>query len=55
MGDEKFEYFLSETNKRLDRIERKLEMLISFRMMLVGASITVSALVSIGITIVFGR
>jgi hypothetical protein len=55
MQDDKFEYFMGETNKRLDGIEDKLDQLITFRMMLIGASVAVSAIVSIGITIVFGR
>lgn len=47
--DEKLNYFIDQTNKRLDAIEGKLDQLISFRVMLIGASITVSGLISIGI------
>jgi len=48
---DKLDYFIDQTNDRLDKIEGKLDQLISFRIMLVGASVTVSAFVSIGLTL----
>jgi len=49
--EEKLEYFIDQTNQRLVKIEEKLDRLISFRVMLIGASITISSLVSIGLTL----
>jgi len=40
-------YFIDETNKRFDKIDRKLEQLISFRMLLIGIAMTVSAIISV--------
>lgn len=43
----KFDYFIEETNKRFDKIDRKLEELINFRMMLLGGAFAISAIVSL--------
>lgn len=51
MEREKFNYFLEETNKRLDKIDEKLERLISFRVLLIGMSMAVSALITVAINI----
>lgn len=64
MDADKFEYHMTQTNDRLKRIEDqmadrfqrvddKLEPLMSFRMALIGASVAVSTLISTGITIFF--
>ena len=45
--DKLVEYFIDETNKRLDRIDEKLERLISFRLILIGVAMTVSTIVSV--------
>jgi hypothetical protein len=42
--DSKTEYFIEQTNKKLDKIEHKIDQLISFRIMLIGASLAVSAI-----------
>lgn len=51
MEREKFNYFLEETNKRLDKIDEKLERLISFRVLLIGMSMAVSALITVAINV----
>jgi tetrahydromethanopterin S-methyltransferase subunit G len=48
----KVEYFIEETNKRLDRIDSKLEQLISFRIMLIGAAATISVVFSAVTTLI---
>lgn len=45
--DDKFEYFMDQTNDRLSSMEKKLDALISFRFMLIGASLTLSTVVSL--------
>lgn len=50
-----FHYFVDQTNNRLDSIEKKIDTLITFRMMLIGASLAVSAIVSLTVTIMFNR
>jgi hypothetical protein len=48
---EKFEYFIDQTNKRFDKIDEKLDELISFRIMLIGAATAISAIVSVALTV----
>jgi len=57
MQDERelIHYFMKSTDNRLASIEKKLEQLISFRMMLYGMAAAVSAIVSILIAVYFGR
>jgi hypothetical protein len=42
-----FTYFIDETNKRFDRVEKKLDQLISFRLMLLGGAAVISAIISL--------
>lgn len=44
--DDKFEYFLEETNKRLDKIDSKLDDLFAFKFKLIGASAILSLLIN---------
>lgn len=53
--EEKFEYFMEQTNERLSKIDRKLDQLISFRLFLVGAAMAVSAIVSLAVEIFVKR
>lgn len=56
MGErELLEYFIQETNKRFDKIDNSLEKLSGFRMMAVGGMIVISTLVSVAISILFGK
>lgn len=48
---DKFEYFIEQTNLRLDRIDGKLEQLITFRLVLIGASVGISGLFSFAVTL----
>lgn len=48
---EKFEYFIDETNKRFDKIDKKLDELISFRLMLLGGAATIATIISLLITL----
>jgi len=45
--ESKFNYFVDQTNQRLDKIDEKLEQLISFRIMLIGASMAISTIFSV--------
>lgn len=51
LTNEKFEYFMGRTEKDLDYIRDKVDKLWSFRMMLMGGSIAVSAMVSLLINV----
>ena len=48
-------YFIERTDERFDKLEAKIEQLISFRWMLIGASCAVSSIISIIIAIYFGK
>ena len=39
-------YYMNETNKRLDRIEEKIELLVEYRAMLLGRTKIVATLVA---------
>lgn len=58
MSDELTKYFMAQTNERFNKIDRKLDQLIGFRFMQLGASAAISALfgvVAAVATIYFGR
>lgn len=40
--DTKFDYFIDQTNKRLEAMDKKLDQLITFRLMLIGGSAVIS-------------
>lgn len=50
--ERKLDYFIEQTNLRLEKIDNKLEQLISFRIMLIGASMTVATIFSIITTLI---
>ena len=50
--NDKFDYFIDQANKRFDKIDQKLEELISFRLMLLGGAAVVSTIVSLVIMII---
>ena len=43
----KFDYFIDQTNDRLSNMDSKLDKLLEFRVMLIGASVGVSLLASV--------
>jgi hypothetical protein len=45
-SDDLLKYFIKETNKRFDDLDKKVDRLIGFRWMLVGAATAISAIVS---------
>lgn len=45
-SDDLLKYFIEKSNERFDAIEKKIDMLISFRLVLIGASVGVSGLIS---------
>lgn len=56
------EYFVNETNKTFDKMQNemktmneKMDKLIGFRWMLIGGSLAVSAIVSVGVEVFFRR
>jgi hypothetical protein len=50
--ERKFDYFVEQTNHRLDKIDEKLDQLISFRVMMIGASMAVATLFSLATTLI---
>ena len=50
--EDKFNYFIDQTNQKLSSIEEKIDNLASFRFMLIGASITLSGLFAIVTTLI---
>jgi hypothetical protein len=53
--EEKFNYFMEETNKTLEEIKKDVKSLLGFRMMLFGGSVIISAIISYTVVIFFGR
>lgn len=51
MQEDLLNYFIEQTNKRFDKVEEKLDQLITFRLMLLGGAVTLSAVVSFLVTI----
>ena len=49
------EYFIEETNKRLERIEDKLDTLLEFKWQIIGGSLVVSGLVAVAIQYIMQR
>lgn len=54
-GKNKIDYFIERTDHRFDRMESKIDKLITFRAMLYGGSAVVSALVAAAMIIIFGK
>lgn len=52
MSNEQFRYYIDHVDKRLDKIEEKVDALISFRVMLLGAAAGISGLVSVLIYVI---
>lgn len=50
--DSKIEYFITESNKRFDKIDGKLDQLISFRLMLMGGAFTISIICTVIMNII---
>lgn len=46
-SDDLLRYHMKQTDIRFDRLEKKVDKLISFRMMLIGAAVGASGLVSV--------
>lgn len=53
MSEDKINYFIERTDKRLESIEEKLEVILRFKWQVIGGSIVLSALVSVAIKILF--
>ena len=51
MQEDKVDYFIEQTNQRLDRMDRKLDRLLHFRGQLLGGAVGISSLISIFIGI----
>lgn len=46
-SDDLLKYFIKQSNERFDSLEAKVDKLISFRILLIGASVGISGLVSV--------
>lgn len=46
-SDDKLDYFIVQTNNSLEKIEAKVDNLMSFKFMLIGASATISLIINI--------
>jgi len=53
MDNQLFQYFIEQTNDRFDKIDKKLDQLITFRLMLLGGAAALSAIVSVLIAMFF--
>lgn len=53
--DEMIKYVITPINKRLNEMDRKLDQLISFRMMLLGGAGVIAGLVSIAMTLISAK
>ncbi len=53
--DELLHYFMEQTNKSLEQIQKDVKSLLGFRMALLGGAAVISALVSYVVVIFFGR
>lgn len=51
MADDKVNYFIAQTNERLEIIDRKLDTLLAFKWQIIGGSVVVSAIFSTAISI----
>lgn len=47
-------HHIAETERRFDRIESKVDRLLEFKWQIIGGSLVISAVLSIGIAILFG-
>jgi len=47
--DDLLKYYISHSDKRFDAIEEKMDKLISFRWLLIGASMGVSGIISVAV------
>lgn len=47
MGDDLVEYYIKATNDRLDKIEGKIDELLSFKWKIIGGSVALSLLISL--------
>lgn len=50
--DKLLKYYISHSDKRFDALEEKVDKLISFRWMLVGASMGISGIISIAFQVI---
>jgi len=55
MDHQKFEYHIQQTNERLKHIENKLDLMINRWSLFWGGAMAISAIISLGVTIIFGR
>ncbi len=53
MNDDKFDYFMEQTNLSLSEIRSDVKSLISFRLMLLGGAFAISALSSVVLNLLF--
>jgi hypothetical protein len=49
------DYFIEQTNLRLERIEQKLDVLLEFKWTLIGGSVMASALVALAVQVLLSR
>lgn len=49
------DYFIEQTNTRLERIEDKVDRLLAFKWQIIGGSLFASALVTLGVQVFLSR
>lgn len=49
------EYFIEQTNQRLDRIEDKIDILLEFKWQIIGGSVIASAFVAFAMQLLLSR
>ena len=52
MESGKFEYFIDQTNERLRIIDNKLDDILSFKWQIIGGSVVMSCVITIGIQLI---
>ena len=49
------DYFIKETNKRFEKLEKKIEQSLTYNLLFIGGIVVLNAVVAFGITIFYGR
>ena len=55
MDKDLVDYFIKETNKKFEKLEKKVDSLLQFKWQIIGGSVVISVLVTIAIQIIFHK
>lgn len=51
--DDLIEYYIRSTDDRLEKIEKKIDELLSFKWQIIGGSVILSLVINIGLALIF--